>query len=150
MIKGSQELAIFSFQSQFLRQINYILLKRFLWEYQSKRTTLVITSLVFSMCIKFHFVKICPIFVGSQLVVLQNFEKSFEDLYLYVRILLNFTCHIMKFHNCDCPYIDLNNHKNKRICCPFIPELIYPAVYRLAHTVSLSNVYKGSDFSEIN
>ena len=47
----------------------------FVLEYQTKRTTLVTISLVLFMLIKFYLVKMCPIFVGSQLCSLSRYQK---------------------------------------------------------------------------
>ena len=40
------------------------------------------------MFMKFYLVKMCPIFVGSQLSCLARYQKSFEDVHLDVKICL--------------------------------------------------------------
>ena len=50
--------------------------------------------------IKSCLVKMCPIFVGPQLSCLARYQKILWECSFGCKILLNFTCHTMKFDNC--------------------------------------------------
>ena len=57
------------------------------------------------MFIKFYLVKLCPIFVGTQLSCLARYQKILWEYSFGCKNLLNFTCHTMKFHNCHHPNV---------------------------------------------
>ena len=102
MIEVSQN--IFSFLRPKRPKINLIILKTFfVFEYQTRWTTLVTTSLVLFMFIKFYLAKMCPIFLDSQLSCLVRYQKILREYSFEWKDLFNFTCHTMKFHNCHYP-----------------------------------------------
>ena len=71
----------------------------FVLEHQTRRTT--IRSLFLFMFIKLQLVKMCPIFVGSQLSCLARYQKFFWGLSFRCKNLLSFTrITKKKFHNC--------------------------------------------------
>ena len=52
---------------------------------------------------KFYLVKMCPIFVSSQLSCLARYQKILRGCSFGCKNVLNFTCHTMKFHKCHHP-----------------------------------------------
>ena len=58
------------------------------------------SALVLFIFIKFYLVKMCPIFVGSQLSCLARYQKIVSGWSFESKNLLSFNYHTMKFHKC--------------------------------------------------
>ena len=85
----------------FWPKINLIIVKMiFVLGYQTRRTKFSNNISSFFIFIKFYFVKMCPLFVGSQLSCLAKYQKTLCECSFGCKNLLNFTWHTIRFHNC--------------------------------------------------